>query len=279
MKKRGPSMAIKVQPARPPGPPWTPLVEAEPPTGYLSVFYSDDLSPLAVRHVTRPGDCKSDPNLETGTFGLFSTCEPTMRSAVIHKRTSYLFFVASRREAGCRVLVGLYHLAWWCAGPLNGARPDVCLAADHMRFVHPPVRLRDLPEPSRSVAMRQFRTCCPVDHRVTAQLMQVLVARAVRTADYATEIDRLERFNAFHTGFRYPGWKQMEPFTWDLAPQFLRPPHPNVLGRQRVVLNTSQTGAWRCVACGAVSMNRSRLRRCPECKELATLEPVSVKSA
>src|SRR5687768_8784003 len=98
--------------AAPPNPPWRELTPNAGSGGFVSVFYSDPLSRLPVRDVTRPGDNKSDPNLETGTFGLFSTCERSMRSGVRNRQVPWIFFVTSHGAAK-RALVGLYAVGWW----------------------------------------------------------------------------------------------------------------------------------------------------------------------
>jgi hypothetical protein len=260
------------QDVRPPRPPWRPLEAAEPPTGYLCFYYSDDLSPLPVRHVTRPGDCKSDPNLETGTFGLFSTCEPSVRSAIVNNGTRYLFFLTRRVDR--RVVAGLYRVGWWC-GAARGPGRDIRLAAEEVHFVASPIDPARLPEPARSAASRQMRSCRPVDATVTAQLVEAVGSQEEASAEYLREIDRLERFNAYRTSARYPGWGQNEPFTWDLAPEFLREVHAGATAGQPAVRNQSDSQLWRCPACGEVRRNQSRLRRCPACKQVVTLEVVA----
>src|SRR3954471_24861893 len=104
---------------------WIPLtVQSE--GGYLSFYYSDDISPLPVRWVTKPGDNKADPNLETGTYGLFSTCSLSMRSGVVKRKIGIIFF-CTRTKAG-RELTGFYEPRWFTQGPLG--QRDYCLAAD-----------------------------------------------------------------------------------------------------------------------------------------------------
>lgn len=259
--------------AKPPRPPWKTLDAREPPTGYLTFYYSDDLSRLAVRHVTRPGDCKSDPNIETGTFGLFSTCEPSVRSALVNNGARYLFFVTTRPEIG-RVLAGFYRIGWWC-GAARGPDRDVRLAADEVHFVENPIAVGDLPEPARSSASRPMRSCRPVDADAAGQLLNALRSLTDATPAYLGEVDRLERFNAFRTSARYPGWGQNERFTWDLAPAFLEELQAGVPAGQPAVKNQSDTQLWRCPACGEVRRNQSRLRRCPACKQVVTLEVAS----
>src|ERR1044071_3989814 len=112
---------------KPPNPLWRELKSPEDAAGYLSIYYSDDLSPLPIRWVTKPGDHKSDPNLETLTYGLFSTCGPQMRAGVVSRNSEYLFFATARK--GERVLTGYYHLGWYAQGVYEG-KTDYCLAAD-----------------------------------------------------------------------------------------------------------------------------------------------------
>ena len=59
------------EPGIPPAAPWTTLEVDTPATGYLSVYLSEDLSRLPIRAITLRNDNKSDPNFETGTYGLF----------------------------------------------------------------------------------------------------------------------------------------------------------------------------------------------------------------
>lgn len=260
---------------KPPGPPWRCLVATEPPTGYLAFYYSDDLSALPVRHVTRPGDPKSDPNLETGTFGLFSTCEPGVRSAIVNRGARYLFFLTSRARA--RVFAGFYRVAWWCGEP-RGASRDVRLAADQVHFVAEPIPVVDLPEPARSSASRQMRNCRPIDAEITQQLLMAIGQRPDATAEYLVEIERLERFNAYRTSVRYPGWGQNQPFTWNLAEDFLDELQAGSAPGEASVKNQSKTQLWRCPSCHEVRKNQSRLRRCPACKQVVTLEVVPAKN-
>src|SRR4051812_16368068 len=95
---------------RPPAAPWL-KIDRPSGAGYLSIYYSDDLSPLPIRWITKPGDNKSDPNIETLTYGLFSTCSRGMRSGAVKNAAEFLFF-ACNRGAG-RVLSGYYRLKWY----------------------------------------------------------------------------------------------------------------------------------------------------------------------
>jgi hypothetical protein len=46
-------------------------------------------------------------------------------------------------------------------------------------------------------------------------LVELLDSLPDKTKEYATEVDRLERFNRQHTGFRH--WGSRQPFSWDTA--------------------------------------------------------------
>ena len=72
---------------------------------YVSVYLSSEVGRVPVRDVLRLGDNKSDPNLETQTYGLFSTCEPTMRKSIAARGITEIFFVTSVEPIG-RALVG-----------------------------------------------------------------------------------------------------------------------------------------------------------------------------
>src|SRR5882762_920103 len=115
----------------PPHSPWQELHPEPTAGGYLFFYYSDDLSPLAVRAVTRERDNKTDPNIETGTYGLFSTCSKAMRKGVIKRRCGYVIFMT--RRGGERVIVGYYQLGWFA--PTQFCNDDFSLAAKTIHFV------------------------------------------------------------------------------------------------------------------------------------------------
>ena len=138
----------------PPNAPWKELNSPEDAGSYMSIYYSDDLSRLPVRVITKPGDNKSDPNLETLTYGLFSTCSQSMRSGVVNRRSAYLFFATARKEG--RVLTGYYHLRWFTDGVFDNAR-DYCLAADTARFIEKPIPLTEVDRRCGTNVSKWFR--------------------------------------------------------------------------------------------------------------------------
>ncbi len=257
----------------PPHGPWRDLDPRTPLEGYLSYYLSDDLSPVAVRAVTLVHNNKSDPNLETGTYGLFSTCAHGMRASIVARRYGVIFFVTRRN--GERVLTGYYRLRWFALGTLNRTPPDYALAADRMRFVHPPITIGALSAKLAKTVGRPFRIYKYVDQETTAGLLRVFNRRKDKSADYLTEIDRLERFNRRQTGFRYVGWRQHEPFNWTAAREYLITTEGSTSSDARRALTTSPTNRWRCAVCGNIAINKALLKRCPDCKTMNALQPVS----
>ena len=256
---------------KPPAAPWSPLRVNQPATGYLSMYYADDLSRLPVRHISRPRDNKSDPNIETGSYGLFSTCERQMRSGIVKRGAQYIIFMCS--WGGRRVVTGYYRLAWRAPGTLHSpTRPDFVLAADVVHFVKPPIPVAELPEDVAAAAGTGFRLVKRIDNAQTQELVSILSERPNALPEYLTEIDRLERFQSFHSGYRYVSWQQQEPFTWDMASRYLEPSTGI-----NVAPNKSDTGTWRCTvaACTQFVINQALLKRCPFCGSMGSLQPVT----
>lgn len=251
---------------QPPNPPWSELTPQKPAEGFLSYYLSDELSPFAVRAVTLLANNKSDPNLETGTYGLFSTCAHGMRASVVKNRYEYIFFLT--RYGPRRALVGYYRLRWYAPGTLVRRPPDFALAAEEVHFVHPPISVMDLPPPLAQIAASRFRIFKHVDARATAALAELLRVLPNRTHGYLCEINRLERFNQFYAGYRYPSWKQTESFDWKRAGEYLR---AGAAAGGQAMRTTSASGSWQCAKCDGLIQNQALLKRCPECGAMDAL--------
>lgn len=261
----------RIPSVEPPNAPWQKLLRAEARTGYLSIYYSDDLSPLAVRFVTKPGDHKSDPNLETGSYGLFSVCCPKMRAGVVKRGSEFLFFATSR--AGTRVLAGYYHLQWYAQGVYNGkGKDDYCLAADRIRFISEPIPLSKIDRRCKTNVSGWFRNMRLLSGEQCLRIAEILDSQPDATPDYLEEIDRLERFNLRHTGYRYPTWRQEHKFAWEFAGDFLDQTG-QVEGQPPKILNSSPSGQWRCLNCLGTVPSKALLKKCPLCKSIGTLQP------
>src|SRR5437867_9824995 len=108
-------MSRKMLDVRPPNPPWISFEPKEGSGAALSYYYSDQNSSIPVREVTRADDNKADPNLETMTYGLFTTCQRTMRAGIVARGVNDIFFCTRRNDM--RVLTGFYRIGWFCKGP------------------------------------------------------------------------------------------------------------------------------------------------------------------
>lgn len=249
----------------PPSRPWHEIPKRNG-EGYLSIYYSDDLSALPVRFVTKPGDNKSDPNLETLTYGLFSTCSPSMRSGLVKRNAQYIFFATLR--SGRRVLAGFYNVRWYAVA--NSPRKnDYYLAAESAHFVQNAPSLAQVDRACGTKTNRRFRTTLRLDATECARIRRYLKRFPNALGSYLAEIDRLERFSLSRCGYRYPSWKRKDKFDWSAAAPHLATPKKV----KTKVVNASPSGQWRCSACPAITINKALLRQCPNCGAIATLRP------
>lgn len=253
----------------PPNPPWQPLDRSSPALGYLSVYLSDPLARYPVRAITKLNDNKSDPNIETLTYGLFSTCEPMMRQSIVNRGIPYVFFVTRRENVG-RVLTGYYDIGWQASGALAPTIQDYALAAAGCRFIDP-IPVADVPDELGDELRRRFRCYMGVSAEHTDALRNLIDGRPDRTSGYLAEIARLERFSANVTGYVYPTWGREHGFGWGDAARYLRP-MTDALAPEAAD-NTSPSSRWLCTACQETIVNIARLKVCPRCREPGTLVP------
>lgn len=234
---------------------------------YVSVYLSDSIARYPVRAVTKPRDNKSDPNLETGTYGLFSTCQMKMRKSIVRRGVRYIFFVTTHGGRD-RALTGFYRVRWYAPGPDQ----DYALAADAWRFVDP-VGTNTVGGSLRA-ALEVRRGYTGLDGTQTRRLLRLLESKTARNDRYLAEIDRLERLSARYTGFRYPTWERESGWRWADAATYLAEP---LVRPAETVPNTSPSDLWVCGACTERIVNKARLKRCPKCGALATLRPLTVE--
>lgn len=232
--------------------------------GYVSVYYSDDLASVPVRWVTKPGDNKSDPNLETLTYGLFSTCGPSLRSGIVNRRFPHLFFVTN--WSGRRVLSGFYEIGWF-AKANSGRGADFHLAARDARFVQHPIPLSEVDKECGTDLSKPFRSMRLLNATHCRCLTKLLKQQPNAIDLYRSEIDRLERFNLKYTGNRC--WGRTKAFEWSDAAAIL----PAQLVQISKVINSSVSGKWKCKECGDIIRNKALLRVCPSCQATASLVP------
>lgn len=251
--------------------PWRELDPLPAEGGYLTIYYSDDMSRLPIRWVTKPGDNKSDPNIETLTYGLFSTCAPAMRRAIVNRRCKYLFFGTSRR--GERVLSGYYQIRWSTHGPLGAA--DLCLAADAARFLKEPLPFREVDAKCGTNISSWFRGMRRLTEPQCRAMLKLVNSKPDATQAYLEEIDRLERFNLRYGGYRYVGWKQTEKFSWSYAGAYLK---KWAAAGAAAIPNSSPSDIWQCTSCKQNLKNKALLKRCPHCGAMGTLRPMEASN-
>lgn len=251
----------------PPNPPWKRLARAEPEEGYLSIYYSDPYARYPVRDITRVYDNKSDPNIETLTYGLFSTCEDKMRHGVVRDGRPWLFFVTQIKNKG-RCVAGMYEIGWHADGPLAPSAHDDALAAVGSHWIDP-IPASEIIGTLGEEIRKRFRPYKRLSAAHTVELRDLIKSRPDRSEGYLKEIHRMERLNAAFTGYTYPVWQREEPFTAAEAETYLTAPK----GGPKAANNTSPTGKWICAKCGASCEGAARLKLCPTCKAPGTLVP------
>lgn len=255
---------------RPPNPPWHEFPGDSSAEGYLSYYLADELGRFPVRGITRVGDNKSDPNIETLTYGLFTTCEPTMRLSIVERGIRDLFFV-TRPRGQRRALVGHYRLRWYCDGPFAPRRRDFALAAESGRFIDP-IAVDAVGRELGACLRHPFRLYVRIKEARRRELLQLIYGKPDRTDRYLAEVDRLERLNALYTGYRYPTWRRTSGWSWADAAIYLGSKPGKTADHAK---NSSPSGRWVCTYCRKHTVNAALLRACPHCGRIGTLKPLA----
>lgn len=167
-------------------------------------------------------------------------------------------------------MTGYYRIRWYAPGPVAGKPRDFCLAADEMRFVCTGIPLRSLPFRAARTLSKRFRYKC-INAEIVNLLLRTLRSKRDCTQGYLLEIDRLERFNQFRTGYRYTaGWERKRPFDWEAARLYLKgQPREDVKGKS--VRTTTRNNRWVCSKCRTIIYNIALLKRCSNCGSIGTL--------
>ncbi len=207
--------------ASPPRATWKPLPARKPSTGVLTFYHSSDAARVPTRAVDRPTDHKRDPNFETMTYGLFTDCNRSMRTACVREGRRYLFFMTSWK--GRRYLVGCADVGWFAEVTLNqDLEMGFALKARKLDLVFPPLPFLgngpSIKFDARSIGPRGIKGSGPLrgasklDATTTAGLITALRKRPHRTALYVRELHRLEEENFRKFRYRYPDVHRMDPF-------------------------------------------------------------------
>jgi hypothetical protein len=190
-------------------------------TGRLVYYYSNQKAALPVRDVQKGWDEKADPNIETMTYGLFSTCTPIGRKNALEHGDEFLFFYTNRE--GTRMVTGYYEIGSYVVtgfvnrlGSITYHFPDYAFLARNVRFVktgiplgvHGEKRWERVRVRETGVTGYGYRTTQRISSAETKALKGMLDVEDDATADYVREIHRLEEENVRKFGFRYPTFQQ-----------------------------------------------------------------------
>lgn len=267
---------------RPPNPPWVAIEPNATSPSVLEFYHSAKHAYLPVRDIGRlkcirrrlVADNKSDPNLETATFGLCSTCSMKMRSSAVQHQSPYIFFFCQWPVNGHsqRCLAGFYELGWHC--PNGTQRRDYALAATRQHFVAKPIPFAVLDQRFCCDLTKPFRLFKLVPPDLASRLRDILLEQPNATSRYLREIQRLEGINFAGTGYRYVNFKRRQSYDWGIV-EALR----SVLGQASVldsVSNNSPSGWWQCSGCEEFFPSGSRLALCPGCQKPTRHLPLQV---
>lgn len=214
--------------------PWTEIDQDEGAGGMVSTIHSSKLASLPVRDITRLdqnfklnalADNKSDPNIETMTFGVFSTCEMRPRKKFVEDGRRYLFF--RTKWQGQNSIIGYYDVKWHLSSQApryiqKGKRIDVVheemLAATHCHFVAKPVPLSQLADivdqEEKALAGRAIQPL-KLSAAEALELKALLDEQPDASEQYLEEIERLEEYQrANHNGIAYLNWPRKNGFSW-----------------------------------------------------------------
>lgn len=269
----------------PPNDPWEEHQASEDAQSYLTFYYSEDeISKYPVREVTKVNDNKSDPNLETMSYGLCSTCTRDIRSGLVKNNRPYLFFCTNFK--GERYLSGYYHIGWYSLGPplltnyRNGSiRDDFRLVADEMKWIYPPISFETVAdEIGFNGILTGFRKKL-VSPETTEALLDLFESREDYSQQYLNEIRRLELINKRYHKYRYPTWERESRFDWESVQNYVEIMQDDEDNQTKEILETrmeemnidlsnmasGNVSDWFCLICEHEFENEAPLKMCPNC--------------
>lgn len=277
----------------PPNDPWERHQPSPYAKSYLTLYYSEDeISRYPVREVTKVRDNKSDPNLETMSYGLCSTCTRDIRSGLVKNDRPYLFFCTNFK--GERHLAGYYQIGWHSLGPPlitnyrnGGIRDDYRLVADEMHWIHPPVSFEEVENRTGFEGIRsRFRKKLISSDRAE-QLLGLLHEQEDCSERFIDEIRRLELINKRYHEYRYPTWEREPVFDWGTIQDYVQIDEiddtDDLKGDleariEEMDINTDLIASegvtqWVCVLCEHDFENEAPLKLCPKCDNIGGVIP------
>ena len=207
---------------------WKQIEKSKEISAHIAYYYSDQESELPVRDVRKKRDNKADPNIETKTYGLFSTCMPPARRNMVDYKNWYIFFFTNRKSQ--RMFTGYYELD---KSLVTGITPrnklgsykfsDHALLAKRTHFVKNGIPLlgklwSKIPYDAvkndgvLGYGPRDFKS---MHSKFAIDLKEKLDEQEDITDEYVKEIHRLENDNLEKSNnkFKYPSWERKDAFT------------------------------------------------------------------
>lgn len=193
--------------------------------GHIATYYSDQKANLPVRGIRKKWDSKADPNIETKTYGLFTTCMPSARKNIVENNESYIFFFTHWK--GQRLFTGYYELGSYVITGLKPRAkgkprnyPDYALLAKRMHFVRNGIPLTG--KLWSGIKLENFkgdhidgygpRNYTKIDEQTTLALKEMLDKQEDASNEYIEEMHKLEEENLKKYNYRYPSWQRKQGF-------------------------------------------------------------------
>ncbi len=205
---------------------WKRIVPNKKPTGHIAYYYSDDDASLPIRAVRKKNDNKSDPNIETKSYGMFSTCMPPARKNMVKRNDSYIFFFT--KWMGKRMFTGYYELSSYLntgITPIRGGKEsnfsDYALLAKHTHFIKNGIPLtgkkwsKIVLDKIKNKEIKGYgpRDFSKIDSAITMKLKKILDRHSNITKEYVREIKKMEKENFVNDKMCYPTWGRKTGFT------------------------------------------------------------------
>lgn len=198
---------MRIHPHEPPNKPWKPLIENDS-RAILTFYYGDSNSSIVpIRDISHKYDPKVEPNYETSTYGLFSTCNPPARKSIAVNGIRYNLFCTRRKNA--RVLTGYYEYGWVFEYKKN----DYMLAARKTRFISPGFPLDELVYYTKDISInRRFRCWKYLSSKTALKLIHLINSTPNSINDYINETKKQEKETVNNYGKIYH--KRIKGYSW-----------------------------------------------------------------
>ncbi len=216
---------------------WKKIDRSKEISAHIAYYYSDQKAKLPVRGVRKNRDNKADPNIETKTYGLFTTCMPPARKNMVLNGNWYIFFFTNRNKQ--RMFTGYYELdKYMITGitPRNSKGPyrfaDYALLAKKTHFVREGIpltgkiwsKITDDAINEDGIQGYGPRDSKSIPSVLAKKLKEKLDEQEDITYEYVKEIHKFEEENLLNSDgkYRYPSWERRKGFSKNDIAGFLK---------------------------------------------------------